>query len=119
VVKFNHFKDREYIRKSSHKLAGTRIGISEQYPREIPERRKLLIPVMKNAQRDGSRAVLSADKLFIDGRLYKQEEHRRIVRDEGGRPVIEDNRIGRRDDEGGSRRPDNQRGGTRGRGRER
>lgn len=75
VVKFSSHKDRESIRKNSKLLKGTNIGISEQFPREIQERRKQLIPVMKQAQRDGKKATLSVDRLYIDGRLYQQQSH--------------------------------------------
>jgi hypothetical protein len=35
VVKFNYFRDREFIRQNARKLRGTRIGIAEQFPEEI------------------------------------------------------------------------------------
>ena len=35
VVKFLRFQDKEYIRKSAHLLKRTKIGISEQFPKEI------------------------------------------------------------------------------------
>ena len=41
VVKFNYFRDREFIRQNARKLRGTRIGIAEQFPEEIEKIRQL------------------------------------------------------------------------------
>ena len=71
VVKFLRFQDKEYIRKSAHLLKRTKIGISEQFPKEIAVVRKELYPVLKKAKRDGNTAVLIKDKLFINGQQYR------------------------------------------------
>jgi hypothetical protein len=70
VAKFNFFPVREEVRRSSYKLKDTTYGISEQFPREIQERRKQLLPVLHQAKRDGKRANLVVDRLYIDGRPY-------------------------------------------------
>ena len=70
VVKFLRFQDKEFIRKSAHVLKGSRIGISEQFPKEIAEKRKTLYPVMKKAKSDGQKTILFKDKLFINGQMY-------------------------------------------------
>ena len=73
VVKFNFYQDKLKIKQASFStLKGTSFGVSEQYPREIQERRKQLYPVMKSAKDAGHRAVLSYDKLYINGQLYMQ-----------------------------------------------
>lgn len=51
-------------------LRQTPFNVSEQYPNSVLNRRKELIDVMKMARRDGNRAVLVRDKLFINGQLY-------------------------------------------------
>ena len=70
VAKFLRFQDKEFIRKSAHVLKGSRIGISEQFPKEIAEKRKALYPVMKKAKSDGQKTTLIKDKLFINGQRY-------------------------------------------------
>jgi hypothetical protein len=70
VAKFIRFKDKELIRKNSKKLKGTKIGISEQYPKEIAQERKKLYLIMKEARQNGSKAVMIRDKLYINDQRY-------------------------------------------------
>lgn len=72
VAKFNFYKDKEEIRHRAHKLRGTVFGISDQYPDEIRERRRELIPILKDAKANGQRASLVVDKLYINGKQYKK-----------------------------------------------
>ena len=71
VVKFLCCQDKEYVRKSAYLLKGTRIGIVEQFPKEIAETRKRLYPIMKKAKQDGNTAKLVKDKLYINGQRYR------------------------------------------------
>jgi hypothetical protein len=41
VCRFKNFKDREVARKAARELKRTRYGVSEQFPKEINDRRKL------------------------------------------------------------------------------
>ena len=43
------YQDKGYVRKSAYLLKGTKIGITEQFPKEITDTRKLLYPIMKKA----------------------------------------------------------------------
>lgn len=74
VAKFTKHKVREEIRKLApttlHDKPG--FGVNEQFPREINERRKRLYPHMKIARKQGKKAVLVRDKLFIEGTLFTQ-----------------------------------------------
>lgn len=70
VAKFAFFPDRERVRKAASNLRGKPFGISEQFPREIMETRRKLVPIMKKARDDGKEAILKVDKLYIDKRLY-------------------------------------------------
>lgn len=74
VVKFTRFPQRELVRKSAFKLKNTDLSISEQFPREIQDRRKQLLPVLKQAKANNRKTVFVKDKLFIDGRLYRQDQ---------------------------------------------
>jgi len=74
IAKFVLHKDRELVRKNAPKtLKNTNYGVNEQFPREINERRKLLYPHYKAAKRQGKKAVMNADKLYIEGSLFTPE----------------------------------------------
>ncbi|XP_052224256.1 uncharacterized protein LOC127839903 [Dreissena polymorpha] len=72
VAKFAYYPDKERVRKESKQLKGTPFGISEQYPREVMDIRRRLIPFMKNARSEGKEAYLKIDKLYINKQLYKE-----------------------------------------------
>ena len=72
VCKFSLFKDREEVRKRSSYLKGTNFFVQEQFPSEIVEKRKLLLPKLKEAKRDGKKAWLSYDTLYVDGKPFKE-----------------------------------------------
>ena len=76
IAKFSHFKKREEIKMSGRMLKGKPFGINEQYPTEIFNRRKALLPILRQAKKDGKKATLSGDRLFINGSRYipSQEE---------------------------------------------
>ena len=67
VCRFKNFKDREVVRKAARELKGTRYGVSEQFPKEINDRRKLLWPYFPEARRQNKKAYFKRDKLYIDG----------------------------------------------------
>jgi hypothetical protein len=70
VCKFHNYATKETIRMKGHMLKDTRFGVSEQYPREIQESRRLLMPVMHRARANGRTVRLVQDRLYIDGTLY-------------------------------------------------
>ena len=74
VAKFAYYPDRENVRKNAGKSRGKAIGISQQFPREIMEKRRNLVPVMKEARENGKEAYIAVDKLYIDKRLYRGPE---------------------------------------------
>ncbi|XP_060559999.1 uncharacterized protein LOC132720031 [Ruditapes philippinarum] len=65
LVKFENVADREKVRRSCGNLKGKPIGVSQQFPKEIQEKRKLLIPELKKARSEGKRAFLKMGKLII------------------------------------------------------
>ena len=71
IAKFSFHKDKERILSKAYKLAGTGLGISQDFPQEIVEIRKGLIKVLKDAKKEGREAKLVYDKLYIDGRRYR------------------------------------------------
>ena len=73
VAKFNSAsKDAIKNALKSVRLKHTNYNVSDQFPLEIKERRKELIPVMIEARKRGNRANLVRDKLYINGKLYYQ-----------------------------------------------
>ncbi|XP_052212527.1 uncharacterized protein LOC127831589 [Dreissena polymorpha] len=70
VAKFNLFKERELVRRSASALKDTPYYLHEQFPKEISDKRRKLVPEMKKARKSGSKAWISYDTLFIDGVPY-------------------------------------------------
>lgn len=68
VCRFTNFKERERVRSVASELKGTRYGISEQFPKEINDRRKALWPYFQEAKKQKKKAVFRRDRLFVEGR---------------------------------------------------
>ncbi|XP_062616738.1 uncharacterized protein LOC134278435 [Saccostrea cucullata] len=83
VVKFTRFPQKELVRKNAFKLKESELSISEQFPKEIQERRKKLLPVLKKAKDDKKKASLVKDKLYIEGKLYRQDQAMDIAEHRG------------------------------------
>jgi len=59
------FNRKLNILKNAHKLKGENVFITEDYPKEVADRRKLLHPQMIEARKAGKYAVIKYDKLII------------------------------------------------------
>ena len=46
-------------------------SVGQQYPKEVQERRRALVPIMKQARDSGKDAYIVVDKLYIDKTLYR------------------------------------------------
>ncbi|CAC5387095.1 PXDN [Mytilus coruscus] len=66
-VEAENFKEPEFVRKVASEFRGTGFGISEQFPKEINDRRKTLWPFLQEERRQRKRAFFRRDRLFIDG----------------------------------------------------
>ena len=64
VVEFSRFKDKMNVLRNAFKLKGSKVGINEQFPAEINERRKLLLPILKKEKSKGNPARLVTDALI-------------------------------------------------------
>ena len=64
VVKFSRFKDKMNVLRNAFKLKGSKVGINEQFPAEINERRKLLLPILKQEKSKGNPARLVIDAVI-------------------------------------------------------
>jgi hypothetical protein len=81
IVKFWHFKDRENVWRqlggTSHPYVNTHVSIYEDFPDDVREARKKLIPIFHAAQRYRDpasgrplRVRLTVDKLYINHDVY-------------------------------------------------
>lgn len=65
----------EIVRRARTILKGTGFLINEQFPKEIADRHRQLLPKMRQATRDGKSAWISYDTLYIEGRPIRDEPH--------------------------------------------
>ncbi|CAC5372882.1 unnamed protein product [Mytilus coruscus] len=91
---------KKYNREiTARELRDTGFGISEQFPKEINDRRKTLWPFFQEARRQSKKAFFRRDRLFIDGVEFfppektdqknsgvTRQQPRRNYDDEGARP---------------------------------
>ena len=61
VAKFAYYPDRERVRKSAGKLKNTSYCISQQFPKEIMDKRRKLVPIMKDARAKGKDAYIAVE----------------------------------------------------------
>ena len=78
IVRFSHYQNKEFVRSFYKNLKGTKIGISDDFPREVEEIHKTLYPVLKQAKREQKRAFFNFDKLIINGQIYRGEETKNL-----------------------------------------
>ena len=74
IAKFEHFKQKEMVKQQGRELKGTDFGMNDQFPREIMERRKILFPIRKKYMEENKKAVISVDRLYVDGQLYRDSD---------------------------------------------
>ena len=72
IAKFTYFKDKEYVKQTAYRqLRNTNYRVSEQFPQEMANRRKVLFNVAKQARMNPNNIVrLVRDRLFINNREY-------------------------------------------------
>lgn len=74
LVKLTKESTRRTVLKNAKKLKGTDIWIDEDYPREVQEERRRLMPRMKEARENGCKAIVKYNKLIINGEVHTAEE---------------------------------------------
>ena len=83
VAKFNYNVppgQRNNKKAAAEKLRNSRYSVGDQYPVEIQQRRRKLVPVLKQAQSEVKRAILVYDKLYInDSRYVEQSQDGNMV----------------------------------------
>lgn len=71
VARFDHSRQRDYIKGLGRRLQGKPFGINEHFPPTILERRRVLLPIFRKNRENGRWVSLVADKLYIDNQLFK------------------------------------------------
>ncbi|WAR03198.1 hypothetical protein MAR_009756, partial [Mya arenaria] len=90
VAKFSFFKDRECVRRSRDALKGSSFFVNEQFPKDVVDRRKSLMPKLRASIDNGKRAWISYDTLYVDGvpirdgAGLRMESHGDVNRGRGG-----------------------------------
>ena len=75
IVKFSFYKDKSRIFQHAKNIdRSTKIGIAEDYPKEINNIRKELLPVLRKAKKENAQAAFNVDKLIINGQIYRGPE---------------------------------------------
>lgn len=65
IVKLLHYKNKEKILKQAKKLKGTKFFINEDFSERVRQRRKELLPQLREARKQGNFAFLKYDQLIL------------------------------------------------------
>ena len=76
VAKFAFFKERELVRRNSRVLNIAGLFVYEQFPKEVNDKRRKLIPRMKEEQKMANTAWLVYDTLYINGRPFREDSNK-------------------------------------------
>ena len=73
IVKFKDTDSKMLVKNAAKELdlKNTPFGVFDQYPPEVQEKRRSLIPKMLEAKAQHKKAVLVRDKLYINNKLYE------------------------------------------------
>lgn len=65
LVKFTTLRKKIQVLTARPKLKNSKISVSEDFPKEIQERRKALLPELREARAKGLKAFIKYDKLVV------------------------------------------------------
>ena len=78
IAKLSFYKDKGHIFKHVKNIdPALKIGVADDYPKEIDEMRKALLPVLKKAKRERASASFNVDRLVINGQIYHGAKYRK------------------------------------------
>jgi len=86
IVKFHFYQDRERVWNNRKNLKGKPFYLDEDFPEEIRNARHQLMPIMFAARRDGKRAIISVDRLIVDGKSYSLDQIKKLPESHELRP---------------------------------
>ncbi|KAL9956101.1 hypothetical protein ACROYT_G037528 [Oculina patagonica] len=79
IAKMSFFKDKGRIFQHVKNInPALKIGVADDFPKEIEDMRKELLPVLKKAKKQNKRASFNVDKLIIDGHIYRGPETKKL-----------------------------------------
>ena len=76
VVCLSHFKMKYAIMRRGRELKDSPLGLNDQYPKEIMDRRRILVPILKEKRKQKQKVKLVIDKLYVNNELYR--DHTKI-----------------------------------------
>ena len=78
VAKFTFYKQREVVRKLRKNLEPMDYYMSEQFSKEVSDRRRALVPKLLKARSEGKEAWISYDKLYA-GKQVKDSQTEEVA----------------------------------------
>ena len=79
IAKLSFFKDKarifRYVKNIDPNL---KIGVADDFPKEIEDIRKELLPVLRKAKKQNKWAHFNVDRLIIDGQVYRGPETKEL-----------------------------------------
>ena len=78
VAVFMSKRDKDYVKSMRPGLRDTVFYMHDQYPTEILEQRKRLLPILKKAKSDNKDAYIKYNKLIIDGKIYTEGPYGKV-----------------------------------------
>lgn len=84
LIKLSRESTRGKILRNTKALKGSDIWIDEDYPKQVQEERRRLIPHMKEARERGYRARLRYNKLIVNGVIYRADKMEKEGETDGG-----------------------------------
>ena len=86
IAFFSRFKQKEKVLWERRKLKDTGVAVSEDFTLRVREKRRQLLPFLKDAKRDNKRAFLRHDFLVIEGKSFAYNpEAKRLEERHGAR----------------------------------
>ena len=73
ITRFQWYGDRQAVWRARGQLRDTPLALSEDFPEEYVEDRKVLKPALRAAIAEGKTAHLQVNKLYCEGRLYSPD----------------------------------------------
>lgn len=74
IARFEHYKEKELAKSHGKELNVTSPWLNDHFPAEINDRRKKLIPIMRENRALNHRVALTVDRLYINGQLYRDSK---------------------------------------------
>lgn len=73
LISFLSLKIRNLFIQKTKKFVEAGFGLAEDFPKEVSEKRKMLLPVVKALKKENLRVVLKREKLLVEGEEWSLE----------------------------------------------